>query len=195
MLAKVKELKKKMERVDNINRERLRLKSIKDNELNDLYTKREKIRDRIETVRFIVRSSSDYYKTAREENLTALKQYVGEFMTTLLNKEYEVDLRIERKGNYDYLEGSVNGQIPKELSGGEQQAYSLAMVSGCTTNGVLVLDETLNSFDPYALERILEYLDKMSIDTQIFLIELNGYLDIPYTFIAQDNTILRGDSF
>lgn len=195
MLAKIKALKKDLDRFDNVNTERLRQKTLKDTELNELYNKRDAIREDIETLKFIVRSSAEYYTAARKKNLESLEKSVGEFMTSVLGREYNVQLGIKRSGNYDYLDINVNGLEPKDLSGGEKQVFSLSMVSECTTNGVLILDETINSLDPHALEKIVYYLEKIGEDKQVFIIELDDNLEIPYTYIVEGNTIQRGNLY
>lgn len=195
MLAKIEALKKRLDTVDTVNKERLRVKAIKDNEINEMYKLREKIREDLNTLRFVVRSSAEYYTIARKRNLESLEKSVEEFMSSVLEKPYEVKLGIRRSGNYDYLDINVNGLEPKDLSGGEKQVFSLAMVSECASNGVLMLDETINSLDPYALSKIVYYLEKISEDRQVFLVELNDHLPIPYTYIVQNGTIQRGNLY
>lgn len=195
MLTKIRELKRNLDKVDSVNTERMRQKTLKDTELNELYNKRDDLRLDIETLKFIVRSSAEYYTDARKKNLETLEKSVGEFMTSVLEREYDVKLGIKRNGNYDYLDISVNGLEPKDLSGGEKQVFSLSMVSECSTSGVLVLDETINSLDPHALEKIVYYLEKIGEDKQVFIIELDDNLEIPHTYIVEGNTIQRGNLY
>jgi ABC-type multidrug transport system ATPase subunit len=193
MLTKIEDLKKRIERIDYVNRERLRVKCDKDNYLLNLYKKRESLRRELEVSRFIIKSSAEYYKLTREENLSGLGEIVGEFMENVLDKKYEVKLGIKSSGNYDYLDAKINGLEPRYLSGGESQAYSLAMISESMGNGILVLDETTNSLDPIALNNVLSYLNKMSEDKQIFIIELDENFGIPCKFIVENGNITKED--
>lgn len=191
MLAKIESLRKRAEKIDYTNRERIRVKIEKESYLNELYSRREKFREEIETARFITRTSAEYYKSSREENLKGLGKIISEFMENILEKEYEVKLGIKRNGNYDYLDIIVNGLEPKDLSDGEKQAFSLAMISECVGNGILVLDETTNSLDPVALKNAVYYLNKMSDNKQVFIIELDENFEIPCTFTVKDGNITK----
>ena len=194
MLDKIERVQKQLEYLKAVNDERIENYNKKTIELNNLMEKREELRDKYRLLKFILKSSAEYYKYAREGNLKNLGERVGQFMGQVLGKDkYQVDLGIRRQGNYDYLDVWINGLTPKALSGGEKQVFSLAMVCECTSNGVIVLDETINSLDPYALEKALEYLENVAQEKQIFLIELDDNLDVPYDYIAKDNTIVRGN--
>lgn len=194
MSTQIEDIRRRLEKINNINSERLRVKALKDNELNDLYNLRDKYRQEIETVRFVVEKSAEYYKDAREENLKGLEAIVGDFMSNVLDKEYEVSLKIKRSGNYDYLDVTVNGLEPKDLSGGETQVYSLAMISECVGNNILVLDETINSLDPIAQKKIIYYLEKLAETKQVIIVELDDNLEIPYTYWVENNSIFKEDT-
>lgn len=191
MLANLKQIKREFEDIRTVNVERIKRKERIQERVNSLEQTIQKYKEEIELFKFINRSASDFYRISREENLTHLAQKIGEFMSNVLANDYIVELGIKRRGDFDYLEAFINGLEPRDLSGGEKQVYSLAMVAECSTNGVLMLDETINSLDPIALDTILEYLKEMGETRQIFLIELDDNLDIPYSYISENNTLIE----
>lgn len=190
MKSRCDSLKTRLNQIEIVNNERVK-------RYNELKSKAMEIEERVERnknqytiLEFIRRTSAEFYRVARESNLKALGDRIGEFMTNVLSANtYEVELKIGQRGNFDYLDARVNGLEPKHLSGGEKQVFSLAMVAECSSNGVLVLDETINSLDPIALDTILEYLIDIGNDKQVFMVELDDNLDLPYTFISEDNTV------
>lgn len=193
MFDKIDKLKRNLDKLKGINIERLSRKEIIDNQTKKLLKERETLREALTIAEFTQKSISQYYKLAREGNLERLGQVVGEFMSSIMKNDYEVELYIRTSGKHEYLEALINGVRPIDLSGGEKQLFSLAMVAECSTNNVLVLDETINSLDPYALEKVKEYLEEIAETKQLVLVELDDNLEIPYTYIAEDNTLKRKD--
>lgn len=194
MLNKIRTLKDNLVRLETVNNERIESYNHKTAELNNLFDLREDIRIEYSTAQFVSKALAQYYKNAREDNLINLGNRIGDFMTSMTGTPFEVEFLITRNGNYDYLSTSINGMTPKQLSSGERQVFSIAMVVECVSNGVLILDETINSLDPITLENMLEYLKEVSEHKQVFLIELDDNIDIPYNFIAKNNTIIRGNT-
>ena len=194
MLNKIRTLKDNLVRLETVNNERIESYNHKTAELNNLFDLREDIRIEYSTAQFVSKALAQYYKSAREDNLINLGNRIGDFMTSMTGTPFEVEFLITRNGNYDYLSTSINGMTPKQLSSGERQVFSIAMVVECVSNGVLILDETINSLDPITLENMLEYLKEVSEHKQVFLIELDDNIDIPYNFIAKNNTIIRGNT-
>ena len=181
-----------LERLKNIkikNEIKIKEKNRLRNRLDSLYTELENLKDKYEDLSFLSTSLSEYYKIARESNLSELSKIVGETMTYILGKPYDVDINIKKQGQYDYLDINVNGVPQKDLSGGEKQVLSLLLVAESVTNEVLILDETINSLDPYTQETVLTYLKDLSEDYQIIMIELDDNLNIQYDYIVEEGGV------
>lgn len=149
-----------------------------------LYNELEHLRGRFTDLEFMSRTLSEYYKEGREGNLKELSLLVSDAMTYILGKPYQVEITILKHGQYDYLDIKANGVPKKDLSGGEKQVLSLLLVSESVTNKTLILDETINSLDPFTQETVLNYLDSISQTYQIIMIELDDNLGIEYDFIV-----------
>ena len=193
MFDKIDLLRRNLDKLKGVNSEKLNQKAKIDAQTTKIMKEREHIRGQVEIAEFTLKSVSQYYKAARESNLEKLGEVVGEFMSSIMKNDYVVELYIRTSGKYEYLEALINGVRPTDLSGGEKQLFSLAMVSECTTNDVLILDETINSLDPYALEKVKDYLEEIAETKQLILVELDDNLEIPYTYIAEDNQLKRKD--
>lgn len=185
------ELLERLKRLSIINEERMEQHKIKKQNIEGIDSRLKELRYRYQTVKFTAEKLSEYYIQERDKNLENLSKLVGDLMTNILQKPYEVKLKVVRRGNYDYLEKTINGIEPEYLSGGEKQAFSLAMITETITNGILILDETINSIHSDLLENVVEYLDIVARDKQVILIELDSYLNIIVKLLAENNTIRR----
>lgn len=177
-------LKEKVTKLKIINNEKILEKQRKEKRINSLYQELDRLNYNYESTEFTARTLAEYYKLARESNLNELGIIIGETMEEILGKSYDVGITIKKIGQYDYLDINVNGVSPQDLSGGEKQVLSLLLVAECVTNEVLILDETINSLDPFTQVTVLRYLEDLSKNYQIVIIELDDNLDMDYNFIV-----------
>ena len=188
MLIELKDINK-LKEIKIKNQVKIEEKTKLSERLTSLYQELDYLKNKYENLNFLSTSLSEYYKEARENNLKELSKVIGDTMSYILGKTYDVNISIKKQGQYDYLDINVNGVPQKDLSGGEKQVLSLLLVAESVTDEVLILDETINSLDPFTQETILTYLNDLSETYQIIMIELDDNLNIQYDYIVDEGGV------